>query len=251
MMKFSGRLAWMLVGVICLAMTGAEHAAGDQEQKPAVSPAMPVYKPPPRGAPAGLVAGATRGARTKSVAQVAAPIAVIAPDHVGLTTQEQPALYFYLTKPTDYPLEVTIAEEGSVGPLFETRVAPPIQAGLQWLRLSDVGIRLSEQRQYRWLVALIPDPASRNTDIVAGGAIERVGVGHELRAKLAQRGKEGASHVYAEAGIWYDSVCALMNQIGEKPTDPTPRKGLAALLQQVGLTQIAEQDMSPGASIKP
>ena len=55
----------------------------------------PVYVPPQRGAPSRRVGGSSRGAGDNLPS-----VMVLVPDHVGLTTSDTPALYWYLSKPT-------------------------------------------------------------------------------------------------------------------------------------------------------
>src|SRR5688572_21778645 len=53
---------------------------------------VPVYNPPPRGAPGGRVGGGTRGPGQRDVFV----LSVLAPDHSGLTSSEQPSLYWFI-----------------------------------------------------------------------------------------------------------------------------------------------------------
>ena len=60
-----------------------------QSTAPAPGAPAPVYKPPPRGAPGGRMGGGTRGISGAAV------VSILAPDHVGLTMQEQPSLHWF------------------------------------------------------------------------------------------------------------------------------------------------------------
>src|SRR5919108_5443556 len=139
-----------------------------QRQRSEAAADMPVYVPPRGGAPGGRVGGSTRG--------IGAPptLSALAPDHTGLTAQEQPSLFWYLSKPTTYPIEVTIRDDQAIKPLLETRIRGPVQPGMQRVRLADYGVRLSPGVPYRWFVALVVDPDSRSRDMLAGGTVERI-----------------------------------------------------------------------------
>jgi hypothetical protein len=50
--------------------------------------------------------------------------------------------------------------------------------------------------------------------------------------------------VYAESGVWYDAIAAVSARISAAPGDPRPRAQRAALLDQVGLSEIAAYDRS-------
>ena len=210
--------------------------ASEQKSSPPVSP--PIYQPPLRGAPGGRVGGGTRGIGTELIALFA-----LAPNHVALTVQEQPTLYWYLSKPAKYPIELTIIIEKGTHPLLETRIPLPSQPGIYPLRLSDFDIRLATGAQYRWLLTLVPDPSRRSRDIVAGAIIERVKAPETLRSRLLKARREEIPHVYAGAGMWYDAFMAISNLVADTPDNPVFRKHRAALLEQVGLSVVAQYDL--------
>ena len=170
----------------------------------------------------------------------------LSPDHTGLTVQEQPTLYWFLSKTITAPIEFTLYDERSaVLPLLEVRLSPPNKPGVQRLRLSDYRVHLSPRVKYEWTVALVIDPKQRGKDIIAGGAIEYLAQPAELAEKLAQAGKAEAPYLYAGAGYWYDAVTAISELIDVTPNDPFLRKQRAALLEQVGLSEIAQYDVVP------
>ena len=195
----------------------------------------PVYKPPSRGAPGGRVGGGTRGPQGNLFV-----LSVLAPDHSGFTTSEQPSLYWFISGSTSLPVELTLMDPQGVQPILETRVPAPVKAGVQRVRLADYNVHLSPGAAYRWFVAVVPDADRRSKDILAGGAIERVEAPEELRAKLAQTAKKDLPSVYAEAGIWYDALGAISDLIEAAPQDQELRKQRAAMLAQVGLPTVSE-----------
>jgi hypothetical protein len=190
---------------------------------------VPVYNPPKRGAPAGRVGGGTRGGRDVFV------LSVLAPDHSGFTTSEQPTLYWYISNATTLPIELTLMDPAGVQPILETRLATPIKGGIQRVRLADYNIRLAPGAAYRWFVAVVPDADRRSKDILAGGAIERVELAGDLKAKLAEAGKNETPFVYAQAGIWYDALRAISELIDAAPQNQDLKNQRAALLSQIGL----------------
>jgi len=195
----------------------------------------PVYKPPTRGAPGGRVGGGTRGIQREVFV-----LSVLAPDHSGFTTSEQPSLYWYISAPTSLPVEVTVMDPQGVQPILETRLSPAVKAGVQRIRLADYNVRLSPGAAYRWFVAVVPDADRRSKDILAGGAIERVETPDELKAKLTQTANKDMPSVYAEAGIWYDALRAISDLIEAAPQDQELQKQRAAMLAQVGLPTVTE-----------
>ena len=209
-----------------------------QTKKPPTAVGMPVYKPPRRGAPRGRVGGGTRG-----LAKERPVLSLLVPDHTGLTVQEQPSLFWYLSSLTPYPVEVTIIDDRVIQPLLAKPLNPPAQPGVYRVRLADYGVRLLPGVEYQWFVALVVDPDRRSKDIIAGAPIERIKLADALPAKLAQVDKSETPHVYAEAGLWYDALTAISDLIDAAPDDPVLRKQRASLLKQVGLPEAAAYDL--------
>jgi hypothetical protein len=253
-MKCVKMAAWLILGGLTFVIPWASVVWDDQSGQPsrqgialqsarsAAAGDMPEYIPPVRSAPGGRVGGSTRGPGTPPT------LSALAPDHTGLTIQEQPSLYWYLSKPTTYPVEFTIIDDRAVQPLVERRLSGSLQPGVQRVRLAEYGLRLSVGVLYRWSVALVVDPDNRSRDVIAGGVIERIAPPTELRAKLARAGKTRAPYLYAEAGLWYDALAAISDLIDAAPNDQVLRQERASLLEQVGLPQIAELDLRPRRS---
>jgi hypothetical protein len=194
----------------------------------------PVYKPPKFGAPGGRVGGGTRGIGSGIDNQSLTLIALV-PNHKALTIAEQPVLYWYLSKPSSYPIEFVISEEKAVAPLAEKRLPMPGKGGIYGIPLKEYDLKLRPNTSYRWFVTVVPDGERRSKDIVAGGIVERIGAPADLAKKIASTDKNQLHYVYAEAGIWYDALMAISDAIQAQPGDERLSQERSALLQQVGL----------------
>ncbi len=253
-------LAWMLFAVMLCAgpataeekekspasTQGAGAEKSPQQAAPVKSPGKEshvIYTPPPRGGSTGTrMGGGTRGAS-------AAPrIAVLAPDHIGLTTRAQPSLVWYLSEQTRAPVELTVIADNAVEPLAVKRLPSPQRAGIHVEDLAKHGIQLAEGTIYNWYVALVLDPKARDSDVVAGGAIERRAPTPELTAAL--EAGQPSYRVLAENGIWYDAIADLSAAIAAVPADTPAGRALhaerASLLEQVGVGAAALYDREAG-----
>lgn len=190
----------------------------------------PVYKPPQFGAPGGRVGGGTRGVGDEDLMLVA-----LVPNHLALTTHQQPYLYWYLSKPPSSPLEFAISEDKGVMPLVEKRLAKPVKGGIYSISLRDFEVELKQDVLYRWFVAVVPDNDRRSKDILAGGIVQRIAIPRDVARKAAGTDKNQLHYVYAEAGIWYDAMMAISQAIEADPGNQVLREERRALLQQVGL----------------
>lgn len=255
-MSYTKVAVWILLAGLALAIPLSGSTLNDQQEKPTTKhmgsqvkesgPDIPIYRPPKRGAPALRVGGSSRGEGCSRGGGEGPSLSVLAPDHIGLTVQEQPSLYWFLSAATGCPIEVTLTDDQTIHPLIEARLPAPIQPGVQRIQLADYGVRLAVGVPYRWYVALILDPENRSKDIIAGGAIERVALPEALRVRLAGAGKTQMPHLYAEAGLWYDALTSISELIDATPTDPLLRQRRAALLDQVALPDIAAEDRRHG-----
>jgi hypothetical protein len=169
---------------------------------------------------------------------------VLAPDDVGITTQEQPALFWFQSKPANAKFELTLLQEKKVKPLLQVLVERPEKAGINRLKLSEHNVKLTLGVEYQWVVALVTDPNNRSTDLVASGVIKRIEPSPELRQKLENSNPSSRAAVYAEEGIWYDALSALSDQIEAAPTDKSLLQARTDLLRQVGLKAAAAAEES-------
>ena len=193
-----------------------------------------VYRPPMRGAPVARIGGGTRG-----IGDMTLELVVLAPDHTGLTTKEQPTLYWYVSEPVPTKLEVTVINDEAIDPALEEVVATPGRAGIQKIELAKSGTRLEPGLEYRWFVSVVADPGQRSNDIVASGTIQRITPEGALKARIAKADERALARIYAEEGVWYDAVDAISRLIEKSPNDAALREQRAALLEQVGLQAAA------------
>lgn len=183
--------------------------------------AAPVYVPPRRGAPATRVGGGTRSGGT-GVPQ----IALLSPEHTGLTHQASPTLYWYLSSAYTGTLELVVTGRDSVTPELRLRLEDAQPAGIHALDLAEHGLVLAPGRLYQWSVSIVRDEEHRSRDVVSVATIER------LASDSAHQ--SGGAVDLAAAGLWYDAVDAA-SRTGTRATR-------AALLEQVGLDAAAAWD---------
>jgi hypothetical protein len=195
------------------------------------------YKPPKRGTPGGRIGGGSRGTPGKSFT-----LSVLAPDHTGLTTMTQPALYWYFSGASGGQIEclITVDEEGKPFAQKSLQMAPA--RGIKRIRLSDLGVVLSPGREYTWFISLIVDSAQPSKEIFSSGAIRLERISHTFRKRLAGAKQTELPAILAENGIWYDALDALSAMIDENPEMRALREQRARLLDEVGLHEVARFD---------
>jgi len=205
----------------------------------AATPARISYRAAKGSVTAARVTGGSRGSGDAAVT-----LDVLAPDETGLTTQEQPSLFWYQSKPAKARFELTLMQEDKTKPVFAVNVDRASNAGIQRLRLADQGVKLAVGVEYKWVVALVTDPNNRSTDLVASGFIKRVEPSAELKTKLGSASARSVPAIYAEAGIWHDAVSSLSDLIDANPGDKSLLGERADLLRQAGLKAAAADSLT-------
>jgi len=196
------------------------------------------FRPSGTGTAASVrVTGGSRGSGDSAVT-----LDVLAPDEIGVTTQEQPSLYWFQSKPAQAKFELTLLEENKPKPIVQVMVERSTKAGIQRLKLSDQKAKLALGVEYQWVVALITDPDNRSKDLVASVVIKRIEPSADLKEKVNKASAAALPNVYAKAGIWYDALTALSDQIDAQPDNKALRQTRADLLQQVGLKAAAQAE---------
>ena len=212
-------------------------AQASKENNPSTNSTKVKFRPSVTGAASVRVTGGSRGTGDSQVT-----LDVLAPDEIGVTTQEQPSLYWFQSKPAQAKFELTLLEENKPKPIVQVTIDRSTKAGIQRLKLSDHQAKLALGVEYQWVVALITDPDNRSKDLVASGVIKRVEPSAELKEKISKASAESLPGVYAEAGIWYDALTVLSDQIDAQPENKALRKTRADLLQQVGLKAASQSE---------
>jgi hypothetical protein len=216
---------------VCVPAAGTATPSGKTVMKSTFT-----YQPPQRGAPQARVGGGTRG-----IGGDVPELQVLAPDHVGLTTQAQPTLYWYAHSPVTAHIEFALIDEESIDPLLELETGEVKVTGVQHLNLADHNITLSPGIPYQWSVALIMDEDSRSTDVIASGVVELIEPNQEMKSRIdASQGTDLVA-AYANEGVWYDALDTISSMIDKSPTDQQLIAIRATLLDQVGLQAVSQK----------
>ena len=205
----------------------------------ATGDSMPRYRPPAQQStgPARLLSS-----RTRNVGEAALAIAVIAPDHTGLTTQSQPTLYWYASQPVSGRVAVTIQDKRGIEPPVEKQLTLSEAVGMIPVRLADLGVQLRPGNEYRWSVVVVADSPKQPRSLLTSGTIRQTDRRDTIQAHLSSLPPERAAFLLAEQGLWYDALAQLGELIERAPAEPRWRHYRAALLEQVGLNAAAQFD---------
>ncbi|HEX3059111.1 MAG TPA: DUF928 domain-containing protein [Usitatibacter sp.] len=225
-MKATLLIASAVISIAGSAWAEDKKPAAPQQETPKAAASEVEYRPPSRGAPKVRVGGSTRG-----IAQRLS-LAVIAPDHVGLSSTAQPDLYWYISRPVESPLEFALYPVDATDPLVEKAIPPVATAGIQRIRLSELGVKLKAGEEYQWLISFASKPNSRAKDAIASGRVRMQPASSPL----------GSYAAAAQAGYWYDAYASLRNEMARHPNDARLAAVQQTLLEQVGLGEVARSE---------
>lgn len=161
-------------------------------------------------------------------------VRALAPEHLAITFETQPVLYWHLSAGSVSPVELLVVERESDEVVLERQLAPPVRAGLHALDLGEAGVRLEPGVAYRFFASVVVDPERRDLDVTSGFSLE-------ARPQAAPAVDEPAAraHRLAAAGSWLDAFATLSGWVDEDPTLERARAYRVALAEQAGLDDVA------------
>lgn len=196
----------------------------------------PVYRAPQNEdlSPARVIGRASRGAADESLS-----IAVLAPDHTGLTVQAQPTLHWHLSHQIRAKVVVTVQHADSIDPLIEIESTGSFKEGIVSVPISGESVELEIGTEYDWSVTIQPTD-DEQLPTTTSAVIKRIAEPKVL--ERARRSNHTLANMQAENGIWYDAIETLTKKIRRSPNRKEARRHRASLLRQVGLMLAAQSD---------
>ena len=176
--------------------------------------------------------------------QDAVALFALVPHHLGLTIQEQPTLYWYLSKPMPHPLHLTLTvhNSGRGEPVLETVLEVVPREGIHSVSLQELNIRLDLHTEYRWCVKLAVDKRHPAGNVMAKGRILRTVPHENLLDKLRNAEPEHVTAIYSEAGFWYDALASISDLSGPGAKDTITHKKEKLIQEHVDLMEIAKAE---------
>ncbi len=174
-------------------------------------------------------------------------------DHIGLTVSAHPTFSWYVSAVPSTLMQFALVEPGVSKPILvkQLKVNKP---GIIQLDLPEQ-LPLSIDKEYRWTVSLICNIKRPSQNIYVRSRIQRVSVKALEMPEFTGNPSNNLAEIsttmrdrailYGQSGIWYDAVSALSKAYLTNPQEPLNVKYLRALLNQVGLTSVANSQFPP------
>ncbi|OUC12230.1 MAG: hypothetical protein B0A82_23540 [Alkalinema sp. CACIAM 70d] len=198
------------------------------------------FKAPRRGTPPVTNGAASRG--TSCVSQPNETLAALMPKgNFGMTTAAQPTLFVYVPASTAKTIELMVETQDGNKRLYKQVFPAPATAGV--VRLQPIGgdvPELAVNQTYRWKVSLVCDQEDRSADITALGWVERVNLPTQLTTDLPQADPQRRPYLYAEAGLWHETLTSLAELQQQQPSNAELRTQWESLLRSAGLETLSQ-----------
>lgn len=177
------------------------------------------FNPPDRGAPGAAVGGATRRPGESCDAQLAKQLTPLVPkdntdSYFGLTVADHPTFFWHSQGNPEKPVTFFLYEyevhgqRQSSQPMYEVDLNLPNAPGIVSLTLPPDQV-LEEGKRYVWYLEMRCSESDDDVGLIVGG-IDRVDPSSNLDYKLSfARTPSAQSKIYAESGIWFDSLDTL------------------------------------------
>lgn len=195
------------------------------------------FKPPKRGAPTSTAGGATRGTCLSGTRR---PVPLTPKEHLGLTLSERPSFFVYVPESQTPMAEFLLLSEDDADVIYQTTFKVSATSGVIRFDLPADAPALQVGKTYHWFITL-------NCDVTKGpsgnpsveGWVERTAFSQPLAATLAKTAPSDRPAVYAEAGIWHETLTSLADQRRKSPNNSKLQTDWQELLRSVGLDAIA------------
>jgi hypothetical protein len=222
-----------------------------------LAPAQAQFKARPRGAPSGSAGGASRSG---SCVADKTPLTVLAPfaktdqgdqkGQIGLTTEAHPTFFLYLPNNKAQVAEFAL-KDSKDNDVYRTMIALPKKPGVVSFQLPADAPKLEIGKDYQWFFSLVCQPTDRLRDAFTDAWIQRVAPDPVLITALKRATPRQRPNVYAQAGIWQDTLATLVDLQRTRPNDASLKEEWNRLLQSVGLGQIQGGPPSGQLSLRP
>jgi hypothetical protein len=193
------------------------------------------FRPPNRGAPRTTAGGATRSG--SCITEKAALTALVPKSKLALTTEARPTFFLYLPKTNAQSAEFTLKDVDE-NDIYRTTIPLTGQSGAVSFQLPADAPALEVGKDYQWFFNVVCQPSDRLRDDFVTAWIQRVEPDQTLLSALNSAAPRQRPNIYAQAGIWQDTLAALTTLRRNRPSDPTLTEEWNSLLRSVGIEQV-------------
>jgi hypothetical protein len=191
---------------------------------------------------AGCVAGETPQARERTL------FAIVPQANKSLTTEAYPDFFWYAPPLTsDAEVEFTLVEAATGESIYNSVFRSDRKEGIARLSLpaglGSAGLEVG--KEYTWSVQLncSPGTADGQVPVKLTSTIQRVALSESVASQLKVASSLGQAEVFAENGLWNDSLSALADSLCDAANRDAGLKAWTTLFQSVELNYFTQVPM--------
>ncbi len=197
------------------------------------------FRPVGKPSPERTVGGGSRG-EDELLADV---IPLLPSNKYGYTVASRPTFHIYLPQSSVKQVFFSIQDKNKQN-LYQATIGVSGEGGILSFTLPEDAPELELDKDYKWFFATIePEGILRPDNYGVTGWVKRVVPPTEIAANENLSSVEKAS-VYAQSGIWYDTLELIAQAKLEQPNNPSLKSQWQGLLKQVDLEAVATQPLT-------
>jgi len=200
------------------------------------------FQPPDVTAPGNRQGGTHRGGKLCPPGLSITPL--IPESNIGLTLADSPTFFVYVPQ-TSAEIEFILLTENGKDIVYETKfkVDKPGIVGISVPAEIDSKKSVEVGKRYEWSFSMVCDPQDRSADLVVQGFVQRIEPQPTLQRDLANTDAMSRLNVYAQNGLWYETLATLAELRRQSPENSMLAGQWTQLLQSQGLDSIAAQPL--------
>lgn len=217
------------------------------------------FEPPPgEGMPERTAGGGSRGQCPTATQAANPPLMALVPtfsqpsqdanrpkslEMKGLTVAATPMFFFYVPALPATEAAFSLKDENN-NDIYQTDLSLPQQPGIVAVKLPENTPPLEVGKTYRWSFGVMcqaQTSQARSEVVFISGEIRRIEPDIALKNQLKTATPLEQAEIYAENGIWFETLTTLAQLRQNKPNDEQLKNQWTQLLQSVGLEEIANQ----------
>jgi hypothetical protein len=214
------------------------------------------FKVPDRGVAGTTAGGGTRG---RCLPDTKVPISLIPKTNLGLTVSDRPSFFAYIpplsqtASQAPHRADFLLLGNDDQAVVYQASFDLPQKSGVVRYDLPADAPALKPGSRYHWYITLScttavgPSPS-------AEGWVERVTLAPNLTKALKASEPSKRLALYAEAGIWHETLTLLADLQRQAPSNQAVKSDWRSLLKSVGLESIAQEPivhLAPPAPSQP
>lgn len=212
------------------------------------------FKVPKRGAPTSTAGGASRGSCLTANKLPGKPaLTALKPStRLGLTVAERPSFFVYVPQSPARTAVFLLLSDDDTEVVYETTFALPSTAGVVRFDLPNDAPNLQVGKQYHWYITtLCNTTAGLSGSPSVEGWVERIVPDVTLTKALQKTLPGNRPNLYAEAGIWHETLATLVELQQQFPQNTRFLQDWREVLKSVGLDAVAAAPLITANTMKP